>query len=212
MEFTGKERPILMKGEMVRAILAGQKTQTRRVIKPQPGDHPDDEGDGYTLLKRCPYGDPGDRLWVRETWRDPNPLVDGSPTYRADYVSVGDSQPGDLKRNYSWKPSIFMWRRLCRIELEIKSIRAERINDISDDDMRAEGAMRMPPYPFVGIRDGTAMRGAFWRYWRSINGSKLEKRQAKAREPVTIVRGADGYGAAENVWCWVIEFAAIKSS
>jgi hypothetical protein len=195
-----KERPILFSGPMVRAILEGRKTQTRRVVKRQ-GDMEFDpadphfgpywlsyatEADGEDAKVRCPYGVPGDRLWVRETFAE-NAGTAGGIVYRAD---VGDSCHGvarlDLKCQEwthhvdRWRPSIFMPRRFSRILLEITGVRVERLQDISDDDCRAEGYDRSHAFP----------REWFARLWASINGP--------------------GSWAA-NPWVWVVSFRRVEA-
>lgn len=188
-----KEGPILMNGAMVRAILEGRKTQTRRVVKPQPSpelvdgrhvhivgpdqqvhymrplDHADvaeaNKTNGYTvwktmdwLLRQCPYGKPGDRLWVRETWsKDATSMYPCPPAwYRAsdDLVSDGvHSCPKQSRERYAdclacwekehgkfrWRPSIHMPRWASRLTLEIVSVRVERVQEISEADILAEG-------------------------------------------------------------------------
>ncbi len=136
------ERPILFSAEMVRAILDGRKTQTRWVIKPQPTGAtswlPHMEASGFYPNKIgaeperlvCKYGAPGDLLWVRETWARHASGVD----YAADFAAVSRPQAGP------WRPSIHMPRWASRITLEVKSVRVERLQDISEDDARAEGA------------------------------------------------------------------------
>ena len=128
-----KERPILFNGEMVRAILAGQKTQTRR-IPPKTQKH--------ALF--CPYGHPGDRLWVRERWAADMSFDDlpprmlpprGMPIY---YHATAQCM------DYKWRPSIHMPRILSRITLEITDIRVERVQDISEEDVQAEGFSDRP--------------------------------------------------------------------
>lgn len=130
-----KERPILFSGPMVRAILDGQKTQTRRIVK-LPVKDPVTGGEvaGCELngfLRNgehgCPYGQPGDRLWVRETWTK---NLSGVIWYRAD----GHPIAGGF-----WKPSIHMPRWASRITLEIVSVRVERLRDISNEDCWKEG-------------------------------------------------------------------------
>lgn len=124
-----KERPILFNGDMVRAILAGRKTQTRRPVRF------DDDPSGI-----CPYGVPGDRLWVRETfckyypsetWPEPKAL------YRADGITLCATDSEGKKQR--WTPSIHMPRALSRITLEITDARVERVRDISEEEARAEG-------------------------------------------------------------------------
>jgi hypothetical protein len=161
------ERPILFNAPMVRAILAGTKTQTRRVVKAAPegwapigpevfsptvvdrhGDEqpgPDAYGagneDGSEWI-RCPYGQPEDRLWVRETWaRDDE---DGALMYRADLGRDMNADAWEQGRiegvpRCRWRPSIHMPRWASRIALEITGVRVERLQDISDADAKAEG-------------------------------------------------------------------------
>ncbi|MDI9249038.1 hypothetical protein QMZ25_10605 [Stenotrophomonas sp. RS-48] len=162
-----KERPILFNGAMVRAILAGQKTQTRRAVKVPPafdfiGGAGDDQhdprnwgaedenalwwalaaGPDTDRVLACPFGKPGDRLWVRETWAQPTSLDPGPTVYRADYpacVPAGfeDVPPAEEIR---WRPSIHMPRGACRLVLEITDVRVERLQEISEADAIAEGA------------------------------------------------------------------------
>ncbi len=163
-----KTRPILFTGAMVRALLAGTKTQTRRLVKPQPvpakdafwermvGQLYDTDWvwhrspgcstisnsptgpDGYAR-EFCPYGVPGDRLWVRETWAPEAPglLSDGLTgrfMYRADASDFTDP-PKDGR----WRPSIHMPREVSRLTLEITGVRVQRLHDITNADARAEG-------------------------------------------------------------------------
>lgn len=182
-----KEHPILFSGEMVRAILDGRKTQTRRVITPRPVSWDSEPiyntsargwhfkgGEKYKY--KCPYGIPGDRLWVRETWHEATPEP-GFLVYRATY-----RWPQDFK----WKPSIFMPREASRITIEVTDIRVERVQDISDEDVLAEG-FRM---------DNTAIfsrgyQGAMQILWDSINAKR-------------------GFGWNANPWVWVVSFKVIK--
>ncbi|MDD5397412.1 MAG: hypothetical protein PHW24_05170 [Candidatus Moranbacteria bacterium] len=141
-----KEHPILFSGEMVWAILEGRKTQTRRVIKPQPNKLKTEQGllfaqypnDEYWYGLKCNYGYAGDHLWVRESWRPLDDDISVSKLgpgdtiyYRADYV--GEALDG------KWRPSIHMPRWASRITLEIVNVRVERVQDISEEDAEAEG-------------------------------------------------------------------------
>lgn len=140
-----KERPILFSGAMVRALLDGTKTQTRRALKVRCqeigerddgsrwpwSEHPDTAADHWHA---CPYGQLGDRLWVRETFGHPWRHAQPDYFYRATDADVA-SHP-DFGR---WTPSIHMPRAASRILLEIVSVRVERLQDISADDCRAEG-------------------------------------------------------------------------
>lgn len=201
-----KSRPILFSGPMVRALLAGTKTQTRRIINPQPPEHIDSLH-GHALRKRapyaiedyetgapagygfesedhqwrCPYGQPGDRLWVRETWGRqegikvhigdrPNIQIDDHferVTHRAGRENFAWGMYGPPK----WKPSIHMPRTGCRLMLEILEVRVERVQDISVSDAIAEGI------EYVGklVPDrGGFQRGEIVDYsmlWESINGN-----------------------------------------
>ncbi len=203
-----KTRPILFNAEMVNALLAGNKTQTRRVIKPQPSKdmvrmhtgNPSEETVEalYELAieaykqekpKTCPYGIPGDRLWVRETWMQG---ANGSVFYRANLNDIVAK----------WKPSIHMPRKFSRITLEIKDIRVERVQDISSADIVDEGipvffdgpkTAKIRPNPSYSIASELivkAHRKKFIQLWDSINGAK--------------------YPWNSNCWVWVIEFEVIN--
>lgn len=208
-----KERPILFSTEMVKAILAGRKTQTRRVIKPQPvmgvmsreghealeivaGPH-DVHGwtwKGTRLLPdfwqfmidhNCPYGQAGDVLWVRETWNNAFWWHNLKYCYAASPETWHDSV--DDVSGHKWKPSIHMPKEACRIKLLIKNIRVERLQDITEEDAKAEGV------PERLLVEGTT-DGSYWSYgfnclWNEING-------------------IDSWAA--NPWVWVIEFDLLK--
>lgn len=195
-----RERPILFSSSMVRAILAGSKTQTRRVTKPQPGEHiwtDSKTGLLMTDIKHkygastaiiCPYGQPGDRLWVREAWR-PNWTIEHGHVieFAADNAvqcfngCCNDMQviePGYswLTSNYDcylkpWRRSIHMHRWASRILLEITAVRVERLNEISGADARAEGC----PDKYVDGAEIASMdamsREWYGQLWESINGA-----------------------------------------
>jgi hypothetical protein len=147
---TIRERPILFSAPMVRAILEDRKTQTRRVVKPQPQDgykifpwyhrfyaapREDPRIVGFQFFD-CPYGKAGDRLWVRETFVNNF----GQLLYRA------DCHPDSFEYGAKgWKPSIFMPRKLSRTTLEIMSVSVQRVQDIDDDEALAEGIKTHPP-------------------------------------------------------------------
>ncbi len=176
------ERPILFGAAMVRAILEGRKTQTRRAMKPQPAELRDIKG------QDCPYGRQGERLWVRETFcvdEDDQPVV----LYRAtDHESCG--QP--------WRPAIFMPRSASRITLEITAVRVERLQDISEEDAKAEGA----EFGFCVGRDfhepcdpedavASSYKQGFAFLWDSINAKR-------------------GLGWEANPWVWVVKFKRLS--
>ncbi|WP_312041172.1 morphogenetic protein [Pantoea eucalypti] len=149
-----RERPIIFNADMVRAVLDGRKTQTRRAVKfPLRDKNFGCELSGGELAgevsagnyRNCPFGAVGDRLWVRETFGFEIRSVDGSPheqlVYRAskpDAVRLYDcnGKPQPMK----WTPSLHMRRKYSRITLEITGIRVERLQDISEQDAAAEGA------------------------------------------------------------------------
>lgn len=177
-----KSRPIIFGGEMVRAILDGRKIQTRRVIKPNKhiswmfdGRFSDEYiscSGNLVLLQICPYGFPGGELWVRETWRRGN----GGIKYRA------DRHPDDSE--IKWKSPIHLRKIDSRISLRIDKVRVERVQDISDRDVYAEG---LPRSVIPGLRYKKQFEGL----WDSIN----EKR---------------GYPWSDNPFVWVIEFEMIE--
>jgi hypothetical protein len=192
-----KEKPILFNTEMVKAVLSGRKTQTRRVVKPQPTPDPskivrfnDDEficesnsgkvGIFEPNTLKCPYGQVGDRLWVRETWqsdKDKTKFI-----YKADYSEFFTCDNDIL---FGWKPSIHMIRRASRINIEIVDIRIERVQDISPEDALSEGIT------FIGKPSYFTSIIVFKRLWDSINKKR-------------------GYGWDVNPWVWVVEFKVIK--
>jgi len=202
-----KERPILFSAPMVRAILDGQKTRTRRVIKNQRlgsgyqksfsayeveknsnGDKAfgfDDEDETWI----CPYGQPGDRLWVRETWKG-LPAYDDDFEYRADWSAEEEARYAKV---LPWKPSIHMPRRASRITLEITGIRVELLNTISNTEILREGIRSESCNICVhtggsGCEHCFSIINPFKKLWESINGPG---------------------SWAENPWVWVIEFKMV---
>ena len=208
-----KERPILFSGEMVRAILDGRKTQTRRIVKPQPklfGGDDNHLGEWWMPVGgihrerwHCPYGKPGDRLWVKEAFgeskvrdlsvTDRIHLVHKAWRYKADaeiestdgIFVCGRRDDGKAIRTradlYKWTSPLFMPREASRITLEITNIRVERLQDISFADVNAEGLDTRDRFtswavPFIGL-------------WDKINGKK--------------------HPWASNPWVWVVEFKTI---
>lgn len=203
-----KERPLLMRPEMAKASLARTKTQTRRAMNPQPihevesctnGWYQADPGassSGNTPFG-CPYGKPGDLLWVKEThWRwgrwVRNGLTKrGKPAWRFKVVKRQDrpfeaafedlNDPPLRKTKSGWnrtqlgwhkRPSIFMPRRASRLILEIVSVRVQRLQDISEEDAKAEGVPSASYYinPLTSSRAAYSHVKAFRGLWESING------------------------------------------
>ena len=177
-----KERPILFSAPMVRSILEGRKTQTRRIIKPQPDFISPDNvprrttGPGLHPYIPCIYGQPGDQLIVRETWRYADWTEEGEPWIEyadgskmfVEFTDIPERWNERLERvwtelskdeNYSidnraadrrWRPSIHMPRWASRITLEVVSVRVERLNEISEAEAVAEGIVRNDEIPFNG--------------------------------------------------------------
>lgn len=196
------ERPILFSAPMVRALLDGSKTQTRRIMKVQPirsGNFWEVFGagwsdritkvpavSGHSLASKCPFGKVGDQLWVRETWRTDDSLDSKAPStfsswpvkYEADgKVLTHGAFHGNTKGKT--RTSIHMPRWASRITLEITSIHIERLQDIGDEDAKAEGCVVWPECT------EPAAINAFRAIWDLING-------------------AESWDA--NPWVWVIEF------
>ncbi|PWC10506.1 hypothetical protein [Brenneria corticis] len=207
-----KERPIIFNSEMVRAILSGQKTQTRRIVKPQP----DEDGlarlrggpwmDTSEKIYRCPFGEIGDRLYVRETVHAKE-LESGLDVvcYPADQAEIPiKAHPLDAGlwidlyryRGGEGKivPSIHMPRWASRILLDTTDVRVERLNDISEEDARAEGVEQL--------------RGGYWRHYQP----GWTQHQLSARGSfATIWKSIYGEESwVSNPWCWVIEFKHIN--
>lgn len=214
-----KERPILFSGPMVLALLAGRKTQTRRVVRRdfqwlphldkitrlegiEPFAIMTNDGTGLPLMVPCPYGYPGDRLWVRETFDSPPGSEDRSEVlYRADVTPEQDRQHAENCRRSpalfgpgKWRPSIFMPRWASRITLEVTSVRVERLQDISDDDVRAEGVPEH--HEFCNDARGCSteyacdlLQDRFAALWDKINGKRANW--------------------SSNPWLWVVTFKRV---
>jgi len=224
-----KERPILFSGPMVRAILEDRKTVTRRVVKPQPlrsvndwsfdaevgervmyrdwphylqasrGRNKAAAGELTPMRKPCPYGRPGDRLVVKETWRTlrcyddlpPRDIPRGSPVeYDCDKATMhwplSQSSPLGVTR-----PSIFMPRWASRLTLEIVSVRAERLQSITEEDAKAEGANAYENDDYDEVDPGEdqryTYRSGFRTTWDALNAKR-------------------GFSWESNCWVWVVEF------
>ena len=194
-----KERPILFSAPMVRAILEGRKTQTRRVVKDLPADVFEEVGRdvltgeyhfvkgalGYT--RACRYGERGDRLWVRETWRPAlEHLSECTSSKDVRFAASVSEAEWAISR---WRPSIHMPRWASRINLDVIGVRVERLQEISEADALAEGALQ----PWTGLDRGSDTRTArseFEALWASINGAE---------------------SWAANPWVWVVEFKRVTA-
>ena len=215
-----KERPIIFSGEMVKALLDGRKTQTRRVIgvrntlrtEDVHRNHNDEItcvlsnfGEFWSLglgwkvagidysdaaIIRCPYGQVGQQLWVRETWCPVNDEQFGgekwidyraTPRYEASRPAGWENSPDDIAA-LKWRPSIFMPRWASRITLEITAVRVERVQDISVNDCLAEGLI-----------DTGFLSTDYAHLWDSINAKR-------------------GYPWESNPWVFVIEFRKVAGN
>ncbi|HHG1669249.1 TPA: hypothetical protein ACPUQF_003278 [Klebsiella pneumoniae] len=246
-----KERGMIFNGEMVRAILDGRKTQTRRIMAPQPADDiergifPNPEAIGWksslrhkhgsTTAHFCPYGKPGDRIWVRETWGAVSheldedgriqpwtpdrpataihemPFGNGHYSGHAIYAADGDFTWGDddgyEDGRSCWKPSIHMPRAASRILLEITDVRVERLNAISPEDAESEGLERTN---FTGFGDEPGLPS----YPEPDVYFDPLKKQWKEYPPEAFAglwESIYGEGSWQaNPWVWVIEFKRVE--
>ena len=223
-----KEHPILFSAEMVRAILEGRKTQTRRVVKPQPiireccgavvGPAKWLSKTGRVVYncdyepspfsEACPYGQPGDRLWVRETWATVNAYDQVKPSdipkgdagrWPRVWHRATDAHEQEYRQKYfgKWRPSIFMPRWASRITLEVVSVRVERVQGISLEDIKAEGV-------FPGLRASiedwsiSSIRDDYYQFlvdfewlWDSINAKR-------------------GFSWSSNPWVWAVTYKLLE--
>ena len=181
-----KERPILFSGPMVRAILDGRKTMTRRVMKPQPEDYPYHHGLAvYRVAKKCPYGVPGDLLWVRETWATTEQA--GVHPSDAQIVYRATDPDWDTMEGWRWRPSIFMPRWASRLKLRITSVSVERLREITEHDAMREGVNAEGVSTQPGIY---SYRAPFAELWDDINAKR-------------------GFGWDANPWVWVVGFEQV---
>ena len=228
-------RPILFSGAMVRAILAGGKTQTRRVVKPQPPygcEYAINGAQSAAVLQSgevtfvpptprsndhllpCPYGAPGDTLWVRETWAarlDVDPTADVEKARHYLRFAADGEDLSNARHDYGgrWRPSIHMPRWASRLTLRVTSVRVERLHAITEDDARAEGVASWweratydeargisARWDHISAHRGWGktqpdFRGAFGALWSRING-------------------AASWDA--NPWVWVVEFERVGAA
>jgi len=191
-----KLHPILFSTPMVQAILDGRKTMSRRIVKPQleidPGENTlnfkrkfwiDTIKDINQFVQFCPYGQPGDILWVREKWND---------GCMGGYIYAGGRTEQELKEYayaYKWRPSIHMPKAACRIFLRITDIRVERLQDITEEDAKMEGLSPTHTLQYknwcIESSYFTEAKKSFQSLWANINGP-------------------DSWNS--NPWVWVVSF------
>lgn len=185
-----KETGLMFKAPLVRAILSGQKTQTRRVLRNQRA---------YDLDK-CPFGQPGDRIYVRETFGY------GGDAYTPDMYFRASQQDAPIQG--CWHPAIHMHKADARIWLEVTGVRVERLQSISRGDAMAEGC------PFPNIANGEDPRKWFAELWDSTTDrpalptNTASKRYARIKH--WLDTHPDNTSWAANPWVWVIDFKRIE--
>lgn len=196
-----RERPILFNSPMVRAIRAGQKTVTRRAVAPQPGslfvsfgDIQNDPRYGFGFhdgeaFWKSPYGQPGDRLWVRETFAIYGDEKMHAIHYRADKPHHAG------QKGFGYKPSIHMPRWACRILLEVTAVRVERLQNISAEQAQAEGC-----YPIVD--------GEHTCYANHLP-APAKGRACDAVTAFQLLWNSVGGNWDGNPWVWVVEFKQV---
>ena len=200
-----KESPIIFSTPMVQAIMAGQKTQTRRIFKDHPRKPTDvSKKDLASLFKTFPtymswfnqYGQIGDLLWVRETWQK---IENDRIIYKADYDDTF----------VPWRPSIYMTKKAARIWLKITDIRIERLHDISEEDAIKEG-IRVPVSDDASVwfaigKENSAIQFLPNKvFWGEIKPTQFELLKAFFAELWCDINGRDSWDA--NPWVWVITF------
>jgi hypothetical protein len=226
-----KERPVPFGGPMVQAVLAGRKTMARWIVKPQPpeGYHkwgammgeyahwtltPRQGEKGDPIHRKCPYGEPGDRLWVRETWAVPvnflggihyPRMAEGEPVvYRADCETLPDGYGS------RWRASTRMFRWASRINLEITSIRVERLQDISEEDARAEGVP--PNWVFDNLMEWSPEEDGFLPAgWEKLHPDGGPYHWTAREAFATWWDAINGKGSWEaNPWVWAISLRRLS--
>lgn len=199
-----KERPLLFAGAMVRAVLDGRKSNTRRVCKIPieiPRGYPGASRDRLEYLDRvfdkCPHGQPRDRIWVKETYS----VISRDDSNEGEKIIYRADDWNDVAK---WKPSIFMPRKYSRILLEIESIGVERVNDISQEDAIAEGIEPID----IGYR--------LWTDYLNNGGDRPGSCYPGFKNPVDSFKSLwDSINAKKcpwkaNVWVWVIRFKVLE--
>lgn len=201
-----KERPIIFSAPMVRAILSGAKTQTRRIVKNAHMMTVDGELGPIAAL--CPFGQPGDRLWVRETFARVCTQGMRYVEYKADR-SLADFDGYDNPAGGRWRPSIHMPRLASRITLEISGVRVERLHDISEADAVAEG-MQPGDDEWHHTANGEAVLLDKYGWLAPESLTRHNAPSHAFREHWQRLHGPDSWEA--NTWVWVIDFKKLEQA
>ena len=228
------EKPIIFSGQMVKAILEGRKTQTRRVIKPQPerqGEcgyamdhvpawywtsprfdsgfgvhylHTNEDAAKRLMVTACPYGQPGGLLWVRETFA----TGPGNHAWGSLIYRASFGAPmKPICEGYTpWRPSIHMPRCASRITLEVTGVRVERVQEISEEDAIEEGICQRP----VTIDDPKGSRDLFWNF--ETNKMELDDAVESFATLWDSLNKKRGHGWDVNPWCWCISFKRVEAA
>ena len=224
-------RPIIFSAPMIRALLDGQKTQTRRIAKLNHAGRVAFGGrnwhcDDPKAVMACPYGQPGDFLWVRESWSTARLYpVNATLFYRADGDCEGkQASLSFIERERKWRPSIHMPRWASRLTLRITDVRVQRLQEISEADARAEGCSARP-FP-----------GPWWQGYRELNGALVHEQAIGDQPPDWMIEpkrmadtphldltavddfrsvwhsihGPDSWSA--NPWVWALTFDVIHKN
>ncbi|EPC3761914.1 hypothetical protein ACRZET_002575 [Klebsiella michiganensis] len=230
-----KERGMIFNAEMVRAILDGRKTQTRRIMAPQPADDiergifPNPEVIGWksslrhkhgsTTAHFCPHGKPGDRIWVREAFRVHSRATDvATLVYKASERNSWTEQTHRVPvavcnkpaTPEKWTPSLHMPRWASRILLEITDVRVERLNAISEEDAQSEG-VHTEVWDQTVVARNYAVRDEFFQFWSDDMPHYVEMNQlyrSSFRSLWESIYGEESWNA--NPWVWVISFERIE--
>jgi hypothetical protein len=215
-----KERPIIFNSDEVRAILEGRKTMMRRVVKGFALDWLDNAGfspkfvadpDNYL----CPYGQPGDRLWVKETTFNVEDHGYVGPVYlqsdrAAEIIDWGLAPSGDDPaevdpEDVKLRPSIFMPKKYARIFLEVVGVRVERVQDISEEDAEREGSYLGRCACLPRLSDKSPIEKMFQQTYCHIHGQEFKSLWDS-------INAKRGYGWDTNPWVWVIEFKQVEAT
>lgn len=225
----GNCKPILFSTPMVQAILRGEKTQTRRIINPQPtaelfsaiiGGYDKVPLMARFWTKREPNNpliediklkySVGDILWVRETWQHTKCLNINFEDENYGYVYKADGQPWDDYEGWTWKPSIFMPKDACRIFLKITKIRIERLEDITKEDAIAEGIEKWEQMCQTRYKSYVEPMVGFWDDGSHLQTGGVHPAIASYRSLWAKINGFDNLNS--NPWVFVYEFERTDAS